>query len=227
MGSQSKRLCPSKYQKRTSRLPFRAIPPWRQRGRCATARARSQGAAANLAPETTSSTKLWEGCQLIATSSWDPGQISSTRVLQPEISSSEETLNTGTVASQHTLENKWPGLGKSVGHMAHLGQCSYHSPRCPSGLDLGRAQSNSPSGPAPLQSSWDPEQLRPGECVKHRGHLGQCPGGAPWILSSVGPENTHHLGPWQTQCGPSTARTPHTCQWYLFALSLLPHSKTE
>ena len=32
---------------------------------------------------------------------------------------------------------------------------------------------------------------------------------------------------WQTQCGPSTMRTPHACQWYLFTVFLPPHNTTE
>ena len=182
-----------------------------------------------MAPETTSSTKLWEGCQLITTSSWDPGQITSTRVLQPEISSPEETLETpGTVPLQHTQETKFPGTEEE--HRTHglPGTVLLPSPQLPEWPGPGKGtKQHSPSGSVPLQSAWEPEQLRPGKCMKHRVHLGQYPGGAPWSLSSVDPGNTHHLGPWQTQCGPSTARTPHTCQWYLFAVSLLPHSKTE
>ena len=49
------------------------LPPQRQRGRCATARAWRQGMAAILALQTTSSTKLWASCQLLTTSFWDPG----------------------------------------------------------------------------------------------------------------------------------------------------------
>ena len=52
-----------------------------------------------------------------------------------------------------------------------------------------------------LQSNLVPEQCRPG---KHR---------------------CHELG--QTHCGPYTASTPHTHQWYLFAVFLPPHSTTE
>ena len=35
----------------------------------------------------------------------------------------------------------------------------------------------------------------------------------------------HELG--QTQCGPYTASTPHTCQGYLFAVFHPPQSTTE
>ena len=60
-------------------MPFRALPPLRQRGRCATARARRQVAATISVPETTVSTKLWEGFKLLITSSWDPGWFTSAR----------------------------------------------------------------------------------------------------------------------------------------------------
>ena len=42
-----------------------------------------------------------------------------------------------------------------------------------------------------------------------------------------GPGSTHCLRLWQTQCGPFTASTPHTCQWYFLAVSLPFHSTTE
>ena len=74
--SQNKEL--SDYQRRASRL-LRALPPQRQRGRQATARDRRQGAAANLAPETESVTKLWAGSQLLTSSSWDCGWLRSAR----------------------------------------------------------------------------------------------------------------------------------------------------
>ena len=39
--------------------------------------------------------------------------------------------------------------------------------------------------------------------------------------------STHLRGLWQTQCGPSTASTPDTCQWYLFAVPVPPHNTTK
>ena len=55
-------VCPqnkglTEYQRRASLLLYRALPPQRQRGRDATARARRQGAASIPAPETASSSK--------------------------------------------------------------------------------------------------------------------------------------------------------------------------
>ena len=46
-------------------------------------------------------------------------------------------------------------------------------------------------------------------------------------MSSVDTESTcrHELG--QTQNGPYTVSTPHTCQWYLFEVSLHLHNTIE
>jgi len=54
--------------------------------------------------------------------------------------------------------------------------------------------------------------------------LGQCPCRAAWSLSSVDPRSTCRLGLWQIQWGPSTASTPYTCKWYLFAVFLTHHN---
>ena len=87
-------------------------------------------------------------------------------------------------------------------------------------------KTHSPSGSAPLQSTWEPEQHRPGKCMKFRVHMILCTFRAPWSLRSVDLGSTCHLGMWQTQCGPCMVSIPHTCQWYLFVVSL-PHSTTE
>ena len=97
----------------------------------------------------------------------------------------------------------------------------------PEGLDLGRAQNSQPTGSVPLWSTGEPEWLRPGKFTKCRGHLRQHPCRMSWSLSSVDPGSTHSLGLWQTQCGPSTTSTLHTCQKYLFVVFLPPHSTTE
>ena len=78
-----------------------------------------------------------------------------------------------------------------------------------------------------MWSPREPEQLRPGKCMKHRVHLGQCPCRAPWSLSSVNRGRTRCLGLGQTQCGPYNLSTSHTCQQYLFAVFLLPHNTTD
>ena len=51
--------------------------PWGQRGRHTMARARRQRAAAVLAPEMASSSKLWADSQLLTISSWDLGPLTS------------------------------------------------------------------------------------------------------------------------------------------------------
>ena len=82
------------YQRSISPLPYRTLPPQWQRGRCSTARATRQGAAAISSPETTSTTKLSAGSQLLTMSLWDPGRFTLPGVSQPEISSLEETHGT-------------------------------------------------------------------------------------------------------------------------------------
>ena len=69
------------------------------------------------------------------------------------------------------------------------------------GLDLGSACNPGPASDSSRQSNLEPEQCRPGKCT--------------W----------HELA--QSQCSQNTASTPHTCQWYLFAVFLPPHSVTE
>ena len=90
---ENKGLCPSKYQRRASRLLFRALPPQRQRG-SGTARVVRQGAAIILAPETVSFSKLWAGCQLLTMSSWDPGWFTSTRSVTEKLRSASQRRHT-------------------------------------------------------------------------------------------------------------------------------------
>ena len=70
-----------------------------------------------------------------------------------------------------------------------------------SGLDLGNARNPGPALDSSLQSNLEPEQCRPG---KHT-----------------------HREQGQPQHGPDAASTPHTRQWYLFAVFLPPHGTTE
>ena len=87
------------------------------------------------------------------------------------------------------------------------------------------AQNTGPTKSVPLGSAREPEpkRLRPGKCTQPR----VC---SP--LSNLKPEHCR-LGKHtrrergQTQCGRDTASTPHTCQWYLLAVFLCPHSSTE
>jgi len=130
---------------------------------------------------------------------------------------------------QSTRETERLGSGRWLRCTAHLGQCTHQASGCLSCLDLGRAQNACPTESVPLWSTREPEpeHLRPGKCTKHRAHFGQYPCRAARNLSSVDQESTHRLELEQTQYGPYTVSTPHTCQWYLFALSLPPHNTTE
>jgi len=68
----------------------------------------------------------------------------------------------------------------------------------------------------------EPEQLRWGKCMQPRARFGQFPFRGTWSLSRPGKHTCSELG--QTQCGLYTVSTPHTCQWYLFPVSLHPNS---
>ena len=70
-----------------------------------------------------------------------------------------------------------------------------------SGLDLGSACNPGPTSDSSWYSNLEPEQCR------------------------LGKHTRHEQG--QTQRGRDTASTPHTCQWYLFAVFLPTHSTTE
>ena len=156
----------SKYQRRASRLPYGAGPPWRQRGRLVTARGGRQGPAAVQAPDTASSTKLWTGSHLLTMSSWNPGQLTSarsgtawdqlprggnthhTRDCALEAHPGNWAAKTGQVNKMHgppgTLFTKhlvtWAARsGKGTKHTAHLGLCPCGAPKNPSGLGLRRA----------------------------------------------------------------------------------------
>ena len=122
----------------------------------------------------------------------------------------------------------------------------------PSGLISEVIKTHGPPGRAHLPSTQSPGLLEPGKGTKRAALPGMCPCGvpgnlnsldlevhkfqgplwtvslqAPWSLSSIDPGSTHHFELGQTQCGPYTVSTPHTCQWYLFAVSLPPHNTIE
>ena len=147
--SQKKRLCSSEYQRIANQMPFRALPPQRQRGRCVTARARKKGSSEFLAPETASSTKLWEGCQLITISSWDHGW------------SCQEF---------YSLR-----LGPQRRHTTHLGlcPCSTHMNQAARTRKVHKTQGPHETVHSP--STWSPELLGPGKGTKHTVDLGLCP----------------------------------------------------
>ena len=167
------------------------------------ARAGRKGPAAISAPETAFSTKLWASSQLLTMSSWDPGQLTSTR----SVTAWDQLPRGDTWHNQDSALSKYPVACAAQAWEGH--------------------KMHSPSGSVSLQSTQEPEQLRPGKCMKHRDHLGQCSCRAPWSLSSVDPGSTCHLDLWQTKCDPSTVSTPHICQQCLFPMSLHPHNTTE
>ena len=108
---------------------YRALCPWSQRGRQATARDERQGSAAISVPETVSSTKLWAGSQLLTSPSWDPGWlVSASSVTAWGQLPRGDTRTPGTVLSQHTLETERRGPDRWVRCMAHLEQCACQAP---------------------------------------------------------------------------------------------------
>ena len=133
------------------------------------------------------------------------------------------------VLSRRTWETEWWGPGRWLRCTAHLGQCTRQVPGHMNYSDLGRMQNTCPTESVPLQSTWEPEpkQLRYGKCMKCRARFGQYSCRATWSLSSVDLGSTCHHELGQTQCSPYTESTPHTCQWYLFAVFLPPYLITE
>ena len=83
-------------------------------------------------------------------------------------------------------------------------------------------KTHSRSGSVPLQSTQEPERLRPRECTKARAHVGQYPCRASRSLSSVDPGSTCCLGLWQTHCGPSTASTTHILAVFICSVPSSP-----
>ena len=216
--SQNKGL--SESQRRAIGCIQAPIPHQRQRGKCVTARARRQGPAQILVPETFilhQNVSRLPVANHILLGSWATDTCR--RV------AAWDQLPRGD--TWHSWETKWPGLGWWLRHMAHLGQCTCHTPGCLNCSDLGRAQNVCPTESVPLRSTHEPEWLRPGKCRKYRACFGQCPCRAPWSLSSVDPGSARCLELGQTQCDPYTVSTPPTCQWYLFVLSIPPHNTTE
>ena len=119
------------------------LPTQRQRGRLATARAWRQGAAAISAPEMqASSTKPWAGSQLLTTSSWDPGWLTSTRRV-----AAWYQLSRGDI--RHT----WDGA-----LTAHLGN--------PAAGTREVIKMHGPPGTVCSPSTWLPELVWPGKDTK-------------------------------------------------------------
>ena len=188
---------PSKYQKRATWLPFRALPPGKQRDMCVTAIGRRQGADAILAPEITTLARLWAGCQLLTVSSWDPGWFTSARYVTAwNQLPSRDTWHTWDCALMAHLGN-WVAR---TGDMHKMHSALTKHPVTWVAWTLDRHKMQDPLGTVPLQRTLEPEQCGPGKYTP------------PWAV--------------QTQCVPSRVSTPHTCQCYLFVVSLL-HSTTE
>ena len=160
---------------------------------------------------------------------WDPGRLTSARRVaawdQPPRGDTRHTWD-GALAVHPG--NQAAGNRVVIRCTIHLRQCARQAPGRPSSwtwkghktqaqpslclcgipknlnlssLGLGSACDPGPLWTVPLQSNLEPEQCRPGKHM--RCELGQ------------------------TQCGPYTVSTPHTRQWYLFAVFLPPHSTIE
>ena len=189
--TQKKGLHPNTYQRSTSRLVFRVLHPWKQRSRCVTARAGRQGATAISAPETTLSTKLWEGCQLLSTSSWDPGQFTLARsVTDWDQFPKGDTRHTWDCALMVHPGNQATGTRKV--HKTHGPPGTVHSP-----------------------SIWSPEQLGPGKGTKHIAHLSVCPWRVPENLSGLDLGSIWNSGPtWDS------ALMEHPGAWAVWTLEV-------
>ena len=105
--------------------------------------------------------------------------------------------------------------------------CSNHPRQTPHHLsfsDLGRAQNRGPTESGPLRTTRVPEPERLGPGSSAQGRPLDCS-----RQNNLEPEQCGQGGytrreRGQTQCGRGTAST---CQCYLFAASLPPHSATE
>ena len=218
--SQNKGL--SEHQRRASWLRTGPSAHWRQRGRRATTRAGRWGAIST--PEMASSNKLWAGSQLPTKSSSNPGWLTSAgRVTVRDQLPRGDTRHTWDGAPTAHPGNRGAGTGEVI-------RCTTH---------LRRERS---------PNTWSPELLGPGKGTKRRPkwvcafveylrtwpewevHTTQ---GLLWkepLQSNLEPEQCglgkHTCREWgQSQCGPDTASSPHTHQWYLFAVFLPPHTQ--
>ena len=144
-------------------------------------------------------------CKKLTKTSWGSGQSSFTWECAPVV---------------HP-ENWAAGTGEAISCSDHARQPPHHL----SCLDLGRAQNPGLTESTPLTTTRvpEPERLRLGRCMQPRPALD----GFRWSnleseqCGQVG-HTCHERG--QAHCGWDTAST---CQCYLFAASLPPHSATE
>ena len=102
-----------------------------------TARAGRQGA--NLAPEMASSTKLWAGPQLLTKSSWDPGQLTSTRR-----AAVRDELPRGGIRHTWGGAPAAAGTGEAIRRTALLGRVRWPSTRSPELLQPGKGTKRRP-----------------------------------------------------------------------------------
>ena len=123
--------------------------------------------------------------------------------------------------------NQVAGTREVIRGTACLGECTHQPPGRMSCSDLGRAQNTDPTESVPLWSTREPEsqQFRPGKCMKHRACFGQFPCRTTWKPDQCRPGKHTHHEQGQTQCGPDTASTPHTCHGISLQCSS-PHPST-
>ena len=134
-------------------------------------------------------------------------------------------------------------------HTAHLGLCLGGILGKPSGQDQGGDTTHGPAGTVHSPSNQSPELPGPEKGTKRTNQLRLCPCRAPrtsaaqtWdvyktlgtapLQSTLEPEqcglqSTCRLHLWQTNCDPSTASIPDSCQRYLFTVSLPLHRTTK
>ena len=145
---------------------YGALPPQRQRGRWTTIRARRQGAAAILAPETT---KLWPGSQLQNMSSWEPGSLTSSSV---------------TAWDQLPRGDTWYTWDSAL--MAHRGNWADGTREV--------IKIHGPTGTGRSPSTSSPELLRPEKGTKRTAYSGLWPCGVPKNLSGLDLVNAWNTG---------------------------------
>ena len=125
-----------------------------------TARPRKQEAAAIVAPETASSTKLLAGCQLLTTSPWVTSRFTSAR----------------SVTGRDQLPR---------GDTGHSWDCAPMVPRKLRSRGRGGVEDARTLGMGCSTSTQSPELLRPGKTTKCTAHRDLCPCGASENLSSL------------------------------------------
>ena len=115
-----------------------------------------------------SSTKLWAGSQLLTTSSWNLGWLTSARRDAVWDQLPRDTRHTWDSVLATSQETERPGLGRWLRHTIHLGQCAHQAP--------GRL-------------SWEGHETHSPPSL--------CPWGAPekLNLSTVDPGSAQNTGP--------------------------------